>query len=594
MGTVMPFNMQTKSSVRQTDAEIFFGILENRQITPVYQPVVSLTDGEVFGYEALSRILVKDASLNIEQLFKISDRIDMSWELETLCRTKALESAKYMNTEKKLFLNVNPNTIHDAEFKKGFTKDRLDEYGLDISNIVFEITERVAIADPNTFLNLIEHYREQNYVIAIDDVGSGYSGLNAINSIMPDIIKLDRSLIRDVDKDETKRFLCKAMIDFCKNVGIKMVAEGIETEEELQTLIKLDVEYGQGYFLGVPRKSFANIAYDKIEMIKKYNTKKYVEKVRSSVYPVIGNLSKKGYCFSKEEKVEQIYETLRLNPTITEFTIVEDNEAIGFMTRMAFSEIFGGRYGYSLFSRKIIQEVMNTNFLKVNHNTPVNHVSRLAMQRPFENLYNPIVVEQEGKYSGIVTVKDLLDSCTKVEIDIAMHSNPLTGLPGNILIEKEISSRIFGEQPYCIIYHDIDNFKAYNDAYGFKNGDLMLELVANILRECAINDEFIGHIGGDDFVVVCDYHKAEPFCKSVLNNFSLKVPSLYREEDVKNGYIISKNRHGITENFPIATLSIAGISNKAKTYENTDEFSKDIAQVKKKCKKHIGNYFEIL
>ena len=143
-------------------------------------------------------------------------------------------------------------------------------------------------------------------------------------------------------------------------------------------------------------------------------------------------------------------------------------------------------------------------------------------------------------------------------------------------------------------HNDLDNFKAYNDAYGFQNGDLMLALVANILKKCATKNEFIGHIGGDDFIVICDYHEGEDYCKFVINEFSSQVMSLYRDEDIKNGYIVSKNRSGVTENFPIASLSIAGISNKIHSYKNVDNFSKDIAQIKKKCKKQPGNYFEIL
>lgn len=594
MQIVMPLNTQTKKIMKKNDTESFYNILENESISSVYQPIVSLTDGKIFGYEALSRISDKDVDFNIEQLFNISDKIDMSWKLETLCRTKALENAKSMDVEKKLFLNVNPNIIYDAEFRNGFTKNHLDKYGLDIHNIVFEFTERVAITDPSTFSDLIKQYKNQSYGIAIDDVGSGYSGLNTISSLMPDIIKLDKNLIRNIDKDEIKQFMCKAMIDFCNNACIEIIAEGIETEEELQTLIKLGVGYGQGYFLGVPRKYFTNISSEKIEMIKKYNDKKYSEKIRNSVYPIIGNLSKKGNFFFKNEEVEVIYQILKHNTAITDFTVLEDETAVGFMTRTELSELFGGKYGYSLFSKKRIQEIMDKNFLKVNYNTPIDQVSRLAMQRPFKSLYNPIVVEKEGKYYGIVTIKDLLDNSTKVEIEIAMHSNPLTGLPGNLLIEREIAKRIFGKNPYCILYHDIDNFKPYNDAYGFQNGDLMLALVSDTLKECARENEFVGHIGGDDFVVICDYHEGENFCKEVLEKFSSKVISLYQDEDVKNGYIISRNRHGVTENFPIASLSIAGISNKEKVYKSNNEFSKDIAQVKKNCKKHIGNYFEIL
>jgi len=196
-----------------------------------------------------------------------------------------------------------------------------------------------------------------------------------------------------------------------------------------------------------------------------------------------------------------------------------------------------------------------------------------------------------------VTIKDLLDAYTKIEIDMARSCNPLTGLPGNLLIEHEILKRVSGNAPYCITYYDIDNFKAYNDAYGFQNGDKMIELVADVLKECATKNEFIGHIGGDDFIVICDYHQGEEYCEAVIDTFVSRIHSLYTEEDIKNGYIISKNRNGITENFPIASLSIAGISNRREDDElrtlSIEDFSREIAQLKKKCKKQVGNYYEI-
>jgi len=575
---------------KQVEREILDKILESEFITPTYQPIVSLKDGTIFGYEALSRISEKDIEMDIGRLFKVADKMNKSWELEVLCRTKALKNFTPIkgenNGEKKLFLNVNPNVINDDKFKEGFTKARLNEYGLNFNNIIFEITERVSVFDNKMFLNSIEHYRKQKYEIAIDDVGAGYSGLNTIAAIRPNIIKLDINLIRDIDKDETKQFLCKAMVDFCKNSNILLIAEGVETEEELKTVINLNVDLGQGYFLGLPQQSLINIAPEKIEMIKLFHTKKYTEKAKSSIYPKIGHLSKKGKCFHPDEKVSSIHEAISSNALITDFTIVEGGIAVGLMSRTELNGITGGNY------RESIRKFIKDDFLRVNYSMPVNQVSKLAMQRDFESVYNPVVVEQDGKYSGIVTVKDLLDSCTKLEINI--HSNPLTGLPDNLLIEKEISSRIFCGNPYCILYYDLDNFKAYNDAYGYQNGDRLLGFTAKLLKKHAVKNEFIGHIGGDDFITVCDYHNGEELCKAVIEDFSANINSFYREDDVKNGYFVSKNRLGVTETFALASISIAGISNKSRTYHSVDDFSSDIAQLKKKCKKHQGSYFRIL
>ena len=263
-----------KKSIDVRDADTLNKILAGKYIKPVYQPVVSLTDGEVFGYEALSRISDNNLEIGIEHMFKVADKINRAWELEALCRKKALKGSVNMAADKKLFLNVNPNVIHDKEFKNGFTKKRLEKHDLGYLNVVFEISERVAVIDHSVFLSAVKHYKEQNYGIAIDDVGSGYSGLNVISDVKPNIIKLDIHLVHDVDKDEIKRLLCKALADFCKSAGILLIAEGIETERELETLISLNVDFGQGYFLGHPTESFMDIVPEKIEMIRRYNTNK--------------------------------------------------------------------------------------------------------------------------------------------------------------------------------------------------------------------------------------------------------------------------------------------------------------------------------
>ncbi len=569
-------------------------ILENECITPVYQPIVSLVNGQVYGYEALSRIANENLTMNIETMFRTADQMGKAWEMESLCRKKALKNARLMPENAKLFLNVNSNIINDNKFKAGFTRRKLNKYEIDSENIIFEITERVAILDRNTFFESINHYKEQNYGIAIDDVGSGYSGLNVIVDAKPTFIKLDMYLVRNIDKDETKIALCKAFVEFCKNSNIKMIAEGIETESELRTLVQLGVPYGQGYFLGIPKADFTTIEADKQQLIADCFSNGYVETNKDGIFPPIESICKRSTAVAPGTKAIEVFELLSQNPSIMEVCVVREERPVGFMTRGDIYAAFGGRYGYDLNYKKSMKEIMNTEFLRVNCGVPIDRVSRLAMQRPHEMLYNPIVVEKDNKYLGIVTVKDLLDSCTRIQVDSAMHSNPLTGLPGNHQIEKEIMGRLFGEDPFCITYYDLDNFKAYNDAYGFGNGDLMLVMVADILKDCARNREFVGHIGGDDFIVISDYNDCSGYCQTVIEAFSNRVLTLYNNTDVENQYIISKNRHGVTEQFPLASLSIAGISNREKKYRSIHDFSKDIAVLKKKCKARNGNYFEIL
>lgn len=576
--------------------EILNQILDDESVYPVYQPIVSLVNGAVYGYEALSRITDRNPAMvmDIETMFVTADKIGKSWELEVLCRRKALKNARRMPDNTKLFLNVNSGILGDSKFKAGFTKRKLEKYALDSQKIIFEITERIAISDKQAFFEAIRHYKDQDYGIAIDDVGSGFSGLNVIVAAKPTYIKLDMYLIRNIDKDETKIALCKAFVEFCRSSNIILIAEGIESANELQTLIKLGVPYGQGFFLGVPQEDFTAVDKQKVALIKDFFAGRPENNDLGNAFPVIESICKTSTVIPPDRKALDTYEMLIQNPTIMELCVVQNGKPVGFMTRGDVMAAFGGRYGYDLNFKKKIKDIMHVDFLQVHHAIPTDKVSRLAMQRAHERLYDPIVVEKDNLFLGIVTVKDLLDCCTKIQVDSAMHSNPLTGLPGNHQIEKEILKRLFGEAPFCISYYDLDNFKAYNDAYGFGNGDRMLALVADIMKKCAVNGEFIGHIGGDDFVMICDYHDCREYCRRVIDTFSAALPALYNSADIANQYLVSTNRHGVIERFPLAGISIAGITNREKHYQNLREFSEDIAVLKKTCKAKTGSYYQIV
>jgi len=292
-----PENIAARFGGAEADFYLLEDVLENRRIKPVYQPIVSLADGQIFGYEALSRIPGEQSGVNISDVFTLAEKANKTWELEKLCRDKALERSVSMDKGKKLFLNVDPNIINDENFRAGFTKQRMKEYGLNTDNIIFEITERVAVSDRETFLKSIYHYKRQAYGIAIDDAGAGYSGLNAIVDVKPNFIKLDINLVTDIDKDEIKRLLCKAMVDFGKGAGIKVIAEGIETEEELKTLIKLNVDLGQGFFLGTPKETFEDIAPQKAAFIARYRERHHRHS-RGRGKPIHGRRNKENVVFS--------------------------------------------------------------------------------------------------------------------------------------------------------------------------------------------------------------------------------------------------------------------------------------------------------
>lgn len=169
--------------------------------------------------------------------------------------------------------------------------------------------------------------------------------------------------------------------------------------------------------------------------------------------------------------------------------------------------------------------MMNKNPLVVDYYTSLSQVSKTAIGRREEDLYDYIIVTKEERYYGVTTVKALLEYTTQLELNKAKHSNPLTGLPGNNIIEERLKKAIEDNEDCCVMYFDLDNFKAYNDIYGFENGDKILVFTSELLQDTMSNYQwtecFLGHIGGDDFVAVISFAQHQKEVQAGLEELRL-------------------------------------------------------------------------
>ena len=184
---------------------------------------------------------------------------------------------------------------------------------------------------------------------------------------------------------------------------------------------------------------------------------------------------------------------------------------------------------------------------------------------------------------------------TLIRIERNRFANPLTGLSGNVEIQSELNYRLTNRRKIAVIYCDLDNFKAFNDVYGFSKGDSAIKLTADIIRDAVQfegnRDDFIGHIGGDDFVIITSWNKCENICKMIIEDFDKKILFLYNEEDRKKGFITTKNRRGQIINFPVMTISLAVVTNENRDYENALELAEVAAEVKKYVKSLEGSNY---
>lgn len=563
-------------------------ILNNKDVKAVFQPIVSLMDGEVFGYEALSRGPQGSALEKPDALFSTAEKCDKVWELEFLCRSKALDRAKSLPKDKMLFINVDPKIIKDSRFQKGVTLEMLAHYKIDANQIIFEITEKSSIEDYKSFRKVLDNYTSQGYKIAIDDTGSGYSGLKLLAETRPQFIKIDMDLVRNIDKDAVKQGLMKAFYEFSVLANMKIIAEGIETIDELKTLIQIGIPYGQGYFLQSPARQFLEITHGVKAIIHNEMDRKKHEAFHTPLTMPIGEISRRDPGFSALVTGGQIFEYFNHNPNIMGVAILQGDTPVGLLMKNKLLTQLATKYGLAVYMNRPTGLLMDQNFLVVDYHTPLEKVSKLAVARDENSLYDYIVVTKEDTYYGIITVKKLLEKTTDLEIKRAKHSNPLSGLPGNILIEEKLKLVIHSEQPYAVLYFDLDNFKAYNDVYGFDHGDKILCMTAQIIQSQINNnvnrDMFIGHIGGDDFIAVITGIDIVPICQTIIDYFDVRIRGFYTEEDKKRGYIVAKNRHGREEEFPIVSLSIAVVTSTGQKFKSPADLAEAASVVKKKCK----------
>ncbi|MDI6604338.1 MAG: GGDEF domain-containing protein [Thermoanaerobacteraceae bacterium] len=570
-------------------------IIEERQFTIFFQPIVSLSDGKVVGYEALTRGPEGSFFYNPEILFGEAKKYDLLWELEMVTRIKAIEIFNSFKNDKLLFLNVDPEIIKDEHFIKGTTREVLQFYGTSPSNLIFEITEKTAINDYKTFKDVIDNYKIQGYKIAIDDVGAGYSGLYAIAEIKPCYVKIDMSLIRDIDKDNFKKAIVKALVEFANNTNIKLIAEGIETIDELYAIIEIGIPLAQGFLLAKPADKLYCIEEEIKKMIVDRNA--YIEKLKfASTFTVsIGEIARrdKGVSpFARGSEVEKIFAN---NPNLQGLTVVNEGKISGLIMRKKFFSHIGTQYGWAIYMKRPIYKLMDPNPLVFDYNIPISDVVKSVTTREEDKLYDYIIIEKEGFYYGIVPVISLLEKSMQLELNIAKYSNPLTGLPGNLMIEEKIREIITQNDPFSLLYFDLNNFKAYNDIYGFEKGDKVIKYTANIIDRHLYfyKDSFLGHIGGDDYVAILKTYEVEDLCKNIVEEFDYNIVRFYSDSDVKRGYIHATDRLCRENDFPIMGISIAVVNNMNKKFATIDELSEIASQVKKKCKLFNKSYYII-
>ncbi len=200
------------------------------------------------------------------------------------------------------------------------------------------------------------------------------------------------------------------------------------------------------------------------------------------------------------------------------------------------------------------------------------------------NFDNQIDIRSNDEFGQLA--QDFLNMARKLSEfeQLNLDANPLTRLPGNLAIDRELEERIAQKTPFAHLYIDLDNFKAYGDHYGYKQGSDAINMVGNLLQEIVeahgSENDLVGHIGGDDYVILTDIQRGEDLAKAIIKSFDNRVVELYSQKDLEAGFILGTDRHGIKRSFPLLTISIAITLSENLTSPSILEISNNCARMK--------------
>lgn len=211
------------------------------------------------------------------------------------------------------------------------------------------------------------------------------------------------------------------------------------------------------------------------------------------------------------------------------------------------------------------------------------------------NILDALLADDFIRYSDIKRDMKMRIEMSFLRIQRIIELNPLTRLPGNISIQKEITRKIQKDDKFAIAYADIDFFKPYNDKYGFSRGDEVIKmlgrLIFNIVRLDQPKNSFVGHIGGDDFIYIMDIETIENTSHKIIEEFDKIIPIFYEQADRENGFIESIDRSGKKMRFPIMSLSVGITDNKEKKFQHYGEISQVLAEMKNYAKSMKGSFY---
>lgn len=564
-------------------------VLARKALQAHYQPIVALKTGTVVAHESLIRGPVNSALHLPDALFRAARAEGLTAELEMACLREGLKSWTEHTQDKRLFLNLSAHTLVEMVARltlPGLLK-ALHAASVSPAALVIEVTEHEHVTDIPRLIAVASELRSQGLRFALDDFGDGRSSLRLWAELRPEFVKIDKYFIHDLPDQAVKVQTLKGLTRFAETFGTVLVAEGIETDAELQIVRDLGIELGQGYFLGRPAPvPAAQVLPQASEIIFSSEIAVLPEMTRAAgANLTVERLVFKVPAVSPDMLIDDAAKAFANDSTLRALALVVDGKPVGLLNRQSFVDRYARPYFKELYGRKPCMLFANTTPLVLDKHTGLDAMTTVLTSSDQRYLTEGFVVTEGGRYLGLGTGEQLVRVVTEARIEAARHANPLTFLPGNIPISEHIDRLLASGGEFVACYGDLNDFKPYNDHYGYWRGDEMIRLVARTLvSHCDPRRDFVGHVGGDDFVVLFQSDDWLDRCERIIATFNERALLLFDKDALERGGIEAEDRHGVRRFFKCTTLAIGAVPVRPRVFIRAEQVASAAAAAKHKAK----------
>lgn len=569
-------------------------IIEHGAVIPHFQPIIDLHGGDIIGYEGLSRGPSDSFLHSPVALFEAAAMVGRLAELEWRALDVLLKAFARLKLPGLLFANVTPASIVEiGDFDRRWP-GLIEQAGLQPSKVILELTETHAGSDPRELVDALTAIKQAGLVVALDDLGEGFSGLKRWTEVRPQYVKIDRHFVDGLSQDPLRQQFIRSMLDMARPTNSRVVAEGVETESDLLLLRQLGVHCAQGYVIAKPVATPRTTLRPELIQLLRGCDRSALDGSRRARRTQARDLARACPTVTLAASCEDVIAAFRDDPHLYALPVLDDaGRPIGVLRSHQCLVAASQLYFRDVFGKQSCRVLLDANPLIFDAASTLQSMAQAVVNIDERHLTDGFIVTDGGQYVGMGRISDLLRAVSDSQLSAARYANPLTQLPGNVPLDEHIDQLLDQGQDFVVAHWDISSFKAFNDVYGYRLGDDMILMTAEVLR--AVHDperDMLGHVGGDDFVSVFTSEDWHTRIEQALRQFDEAVRRLYSAEHLQRGGYVSLNRQGLPVFHPLATLAAGVVPVAAGAYESHRQIARAAADTKRLAKQSSrSDYF---